>query len=343
MKRRLLALALAVSMILSAFVMPTEVSAKTGAEAATITTATVQFAEITKAYKETYAKMRKEVTPEFGNEWNLLVIAKSGIKNKSNTWLMNKYCTNLATMLKVNGGKLVSKDQDGNPVDAKITDYERVIILLSVLGKNPANFYGYNLLESLADYDAVTGVGINAVIYALLALDAGNSTIPTTKSGTQATRKMYLDYILKAELPDGGFNWGFDDAVDPDLTGMAITALAPYRKFKSVNAAVDRAVSQLSAIQTEEGTFESWGSRNSDSTAWAVIALTTLGRDPHKDAEFTKKGTPVLDALLTFYMGDGQFSWIADNTYNAYSTIESAMALAAYINMVGKKTTLFKK
>ena len=145
---------------------------------------------------------------------------------------MNKYCANLATMLKVNGGKLMNKDQDGNPVEAKITDYERVIIVLSVLGKNPANFYGCNLLEQLADYDAVTGVGINAVIYALLALDAGNSAIPTTKSGTQATRKMYLDYILKAELPDGGFNWGFDDAVDPDLTGMAITALAPYRKFR---------------------------------------------------------------------------------------------------------------
>ena len=77
MKRRLLALALALSMILSAFAMPAaEVSAKTGAGAAVITTAKVQFAEITKAYKETYAKMRKEITPEFGNEWNLLVIAK---------------------------------------------------------------------------------------------------------------------------------------------------------------------------------------------------------------------------------------------------------------------------
>ncbi len=343
MKRRLLALALALSMILSAFAMPAaEVSAKTGAGAAVITEAKVQFAEITKAYKETYAKMRKEITPEFGNEWNLLVIAKSGIKNKNNTWLMNKYCANIATMLKVNG-KLVSKDQDGNPVDAKITDYERVIILLSVLGKNPSNFYGCNLLEQIADYDAVTGVGINAVIYALLALDSGNYVIPATKSGTQATRKMYLDYILKSELKDGGFNWGFDDAVDPDLTGMAITALAPYRQFKAVSAAVDRAVAVLSAIQTDDGTFESWGSKNSDSTAWAVIALTALGRDPHKDAEFTKNGTPVLDALLTFYMGGGQFSWIADNTYNAYSTTESAMALAAYINIVGKKSPIFNK
>ena len=342
MKKRFLALVLALTMIMSAFTMPTSVSAKTGAETATVTEAKVQFSEITKAYKESYIKVRKEITPEYGNEWNMLIVAKSGNKGKSTDWLFNKYSTNLATTLKVNGGKLMNKDQDGKPVDAKITDYERVAIALSAIGKNPTKFYGYNLLEPIADYDAVTGVGINAVIYALLALDSGNYAMPTTKSGKQATKKMYLDYILAAELPNGGFNWGFDDAVDPDLTGMAITALAPYRKFKAVNAAIDRAVNALSEIQTDDGSMESWGSRNADSTAWVVIALTALGFDPHKDARFTKNGTPVLDALLMFYMGNGEFSWITDNTYNAYATTESVMALTAYINFAANRASLFK-
>ncbi len=334
MKRRILALALALSMILSAFAMPTASSAKTGAEVITIETGKVQFSEITKAYKETYVKIRKEIKPEFGNEWNLLTIAKSNNKNKSNTWLMNKYCSNLAATLKANGNKLP---------DGKITDYERVIILLSALGKNPANFYGVNLLEPLADYETVTSVGINAVIYALLALDSGNYTIPKTKTGTQATKKMYLDYILNAELPNGGFNWGYDDAVDPDLTVMAITALAPYRKYDKVSKVIDSAVEALAAIQTDDGSMESWGSRNSDSTAWVVIALTTLGIDPRKDERFIKNETPVLDALMMFYMGEGQFSWVVDDAYNAYSTTECAMALTAYINFLAGRTALFKK
>ena len=46
---------------------------------------------------------------------------------------------------------------------------------------------------------------------------------------------------------------------DPDLTSMALQALAKYREQSSVRPAVDRALVCLSAMQNADGGFSSWG------------------------------------------------------------------------------------
>ena len=94
--------------------------------------------------------------------------------------------------------------------------------------------------------------GINGPIWALIALDSHN--YPTSGD---VTREKLIQAILDAQLPGGGWNLSGNDA-DPDMTAMAIQALAPYYKENdAVKAAVDKALDVLSELQLATGGFGS--------------------------------------------------------------------------------------
>ena len=81
---------------------------------------------------------------------------------------------------------------------------------------------------------------------------------------------------------------------------MAIQSLAPYYdKDEKVKASVDRGLNWLSKPKSDGG-YSSWGSINSESIAQVIVALTSLGIDPHNDPRFVKNGNSVVDALLSF-------------------------------------------
>ncbi len=71
---------------------------------------------------------------------------------------------------------------------------------------------------------------------------------------TQATRQMYIDRILECQLPDGGWSLfggteaaGSGDGVsDPDITGMALQALAKYQDQPAVAEATEEALACMS-------------------------------------------------------------------------------------------------
>ena len=91
------------------------------------------------------------------------------------------------------------------------------------------------------------------------------------------TREKLIETILGAALEDGGWTLSGTKA-DPDMTAMAIQALAPYYKTnETVKAAVDKALEALSALQRNDGGFGSWGTVNSESCAQVIVALTALG------------------------------------------------------------------
>lgn len=73
------------------------------------------------------------------------------------------------------------------------------------------------------------------------------------------------------------------------MTGMAMTALAPYNndKYPDVKAAVERAVEWLSYSQKDDGGYASWGTANSESCDQVVMGLCACGIDPTGD-KFTK-------------------------------------------------------
>ena len=68
---------------------------------------------------------------------------------------------------------------------------------------------------------------------------------------------------------------------------------------------MDKALEALSALQRNDGGFDSWGTVNSESCAQVIVALTALGIDPATDSRFVKNGNTVLDALAGFYVTGG--------------------------------------
>ena len=195
---------------------------------------------------------------------------------------------------------------------------------------------GHNLLKGLDNMDYVQTQGINGPIFTLIALDSHN--YPTMGD---VTREKLIETILGAALEDGGWTLSGTKA-DPDMTAMAIQALAPYYKTnETVKAAVDKALEALSALQRNDGGFGSWGTVNSESCAQVIVALTALGIDPTADSRFVKNDLTVLDALASFYVTGGGFRHTAGGDLDGMATEQGYYALAAYYRFANTQTRLY--
>ncbi len=224
----------------------------------------------------------------------------------------------------------------------KSTENSRVIVALAAIGKDPQNVAGHNLLKGLTDMNYVIKQGINGPIWALIAFDTKKYEIPTATEGqVQVTRDALIQYILDKELANGG--WALSGtAADPDMTSMALQALAPYYNTKlEVKAAIDRALSVLSDIQQPDGGYASWGTTNSESCAQVITALSTLGIDIKKDTRFIKNNRTVYDALMNFYVKDGGFRHTLDGTVNQMATEQAFYSIVSYNRMISGKSSLY--
>ena len=254
-----------------------------------------------------------------GGEWTVLALARGGADTE--TAYFTGYCAALEQTVRENKGVLSER---------KYTEYSRVILALSALGKDARDVAGYDLTLPLGDFEKTKAQGMNGAIYALLALDSRDYPMPqNAAASTQATRQLYVDAILAAQLADGGWSFMGEDA-DPDLTAMALQALAKYREQSSVQLAANRALVCLSAMQNADGGFSSWGSENAESCAQVLLALNALdlGTD---DSRFVKNGHSVLDALLTYQNADGGFCHERSGETNLMASEQAACALASLV------------
>ena len=254
-----------------------------------------------------------------GGEWTVLALARGGADTET-AYFTDYYAALEQTVREANG--VLS--------ERKYTEYSRVILALSALGKDARDVAGFDLTLPLGDYEKTAAQGVNGVIYALLALDSRDYPMPqNAAASTQATRQLYVDAILAAQLANGGWSFMGEDA-DPDLTSMALQALAKYREQSSVRPAVDRALVCLSAMQNADGGFSSWGSENAESCAQVLLALNALGLDTD-DSRFVKNGHSVLDALLTYQNADGGFCHERGGETNLMASEQAVCALASLV------------
>ena len=116
----------------------------------------------------------------------------------------------------------------------KYTEYSRAIIGLTSIGKDPRNVAGYDLTSYLSDFNNVKKQGLNGPIFALIALNTHNyEIVKDDNASVQTTRDMLVDYILDKEISTGG--WALSGSkADPDMTAMALQALAPYKNDEKV-------------------------------------------------------------------------------------------------------------
>lgn len=292
------------------------------------------------AVNKAAAYMVKTVTdPQVGSvggEWAVLGLVRSGY-SVPGAYYQNYYA-NVEKYVEACKGVLHQK---------KYTEYSRVILALTAIGKDPANVAGYNLLTPLGDYDKTVWQGLNGPIWALIALDSGNYAMPQNKdAATQATRQMYIDNILSHQLADGGWSLtgtgGSSEPADPDMTGMALQALAKYTSSADsadVQTAVDKALSCLSGMQDQNVGYASWGTTNSESVVQVLVALCELGLKPD-DSRFVKNGNTLLDNLLSYQQADGSFKHTTDGSGSNQMASEQGLygIVAALRNMDGKNS-----
>ena len=187
----------------------------------------------------------KVKTPSFGTiggEWAVIGLKRGNVSISENYY--DTYYNEICTYLTQHNGILHR---------TKNTEYSRVIIALTAIGKNPSDVEGYNLLLPLSDYSKTLRQGINGPIWALIALDSGNYDIPDNPDAKiKATREAYLEYILSKQTKSGGWSLS-GEGVEADITGMALCALSRYRNNEKVNEAIEKGVAVLSEIQTESG------------------------------------------------------------------------------------------
>jgi len=274
---------------------------------------------------------------DVGGEWAVLGLARSGYAVPEG-YFEGYY------------GKLVAHVQEVQGVlhKRKYTDYSRVIITLSALGKDARDVGGYNLLTPLGDYDKTIWQGLNGPIWALIALDSANYPMPQNpEAKTQATRQMYIDCILAAELDEGGWTLSrrtSADPADPDITGMALQALAKYQDQKAVKEATERALDCMSKKQDENGGYSNmWGAANSESVVQVLVALCELGIG-WDDPRFVKNGKTLLDNLLTFRTAKGGFYHIADGSDgdNQMSAEQGFYGLIACLRYEQRQNSLYR-
>jgi len=236
-----------------------------------------------------------------GGEWAVVALARAGVDDDD--WF-ERYLLSLDAALAGEGGRV-----------ERMTDYARVTLALTALGLDASNYSGHDLtaaLRTFIPHEDRPGYNrtVNADIFALIALDS---------RPFDGDREAYIAAILAAEAPSGG--WGLSTGPTPDITAMAIQALAPYyARDADVRAAIDRALLLLGDQPMPDA----------EGNAQMIVAHTALGRD----------ATHYVEALLTFReVETGAFMRVGDP--NMMATEQVAYALVAHDRFVRGVSRLY--
>lgn len=250
---------------------------------------------------------------------------------------------------------------DGGLSAAKATEWHRIILAVLASGGNPRDIDGIDLVADGTYNRGKTASlgrqGINGWIWGLIALDSKSWEVP---KDAYYTRDDIILQILSVQLENGGFALT-GEAADPDITAMALQALAPYynsetvytlpggtaseeEKKTTVRKAAEAALECLSGLQSEQGDFFSWGTQNSESCSQVIIALCALGIDPLCDERFIKNGVTLWDGLMRYRREDGgflhSFSYDSNNPTSlpdASNSMAGEQALLALCALIRQK------
>lgn len=216
--------------------------------------------------------------------------------------------------------------------EVKYTEYSRVVLALSAIGKDPCDVAGFDLLAPLEDLEKVVRQGPNGAAYALLALSSSDAADETIC-------QEYVQWLLSKEVSGGG--WGLTSgSADGDITAMVLQALAKYRDREDVSQAVDRAVAYLSGLCLS-GKLADRGDCSCESICQLIVALTELGISLD-DERFSLDGKNLEDMLLSYQTEDGGFRHtLQGKESNLMATEQSFYTLVAIDRMEQEKTSLY--
>jgi len=163
---------------------------------------------------------------------------------------------------------------------------------------------------------------------------------------------MYVNEILRRQTSDGGWNLtagvngevGENETGDPDITGMALQALAKYQDDEEVAAATERALKFLSRIQNSDGGFNGNFSKEStlESVVQVLVALVEL-EIPIDDPRFVKGGNTLLNNVLSFQTRDRSFRHtLSSSEGNLMSTEVGLYGLVSAQRQMHERNSLYR-
>ncbi|WP_434164016.1 DUF4430 domain-containing protein [Bacillus thuringiensis] len=207
------------------------------------------------------------------------------------------------------------------------TDLARTIIMMNAMSADPKNVGGHNLVQKLYESDKVNSV--TGYTFALLAFDTKKYEIPVE---SKWNRVALVEALLNNQHTDGGWTYNSsgskDSASSVDVTGMVLSALAPYQERSDVKRAIQKAVAYLYNEQLQNGGFSADGQENSNSTAQAIIGLSLV-----KDVDQNRLHK-AMQNLLSYQLSNGEFKWLpSDQNGNGMATEQALLALLQFKEM----------
>lgn len=263
--------------------------------------------------------------------------------------------------------------EDGGLDRVKATEWHRTALSMLAAGGDPTTLCkdeNGNTINLIADgvynrgnISSLGAQGISGWIWGLIALDSRFYEVP---EDAYYSREDIIKEILSRQLDDGGFALS-GSVSDPDITAMAIQALAPHYndeksytytlpgtkgdKTATVRTVIDEALNRLSSLQLDTGDYRSWGLRNSGSVCQVIVALCSLGINPVEDIRFIKNGNTLWDGLMIYHMPDGgfvnSFAYDEENPSsepdksNSMAGEQALYAIAAMLRLKNGKRALY--
>ena len=228
-----------------------------------------------------------------------------------------------------------------------MTNLDRKIMTLTARGFDCSNLAKYNDGKPFIDakgnkvdnlvqilYNYTGGYTINGPIFALIALDMGNYTIP---ADAVWTRETLLEKILTHKYLSDGFGL--------DMVTMLMQSIGPYMNDPVYGTRV--------TAKLEEGlkiVLESFGDKNpyknpygvqwgdvytSEGSAQIVCAMSAMGVDCHTDPRMSDGTNSALTALLDYAdYQNGYFAHTNTTPKNALATYEGCYATQWYLGFL---------
>jgi len=189
--------------------------------------------------------------------------------------------------------------------ETKATDAERTMLSMTILGEET------NAIAPFIYNNSGLSESSNALAYALIALDASETSIPETAVWS---REKIISQLLTFSAEDGGFGLYDNTTADPDVTAICLQALAPYREIEEVENAVSESVGLLKNSDYPE---------NPATTAQILLALSVLGEV--SEGEFSETVN-----LLETYRNPSGKGYGFNGVENTMTTVQILQAYDAY-------------
>ncbi|PGQ75764.1 DUF4430 domain-containing protein [Bacillus cereus] len=270
----------------------------------------VPSAQLNEAISKTSDKMLQD---GIESDWVAVALSRSG--------------KNVPIEAKLNYVKSVTEKVEKRINRFSATDLARTIIMMNAMSADPKNVGGHNLVQKLYESDKVNSV--TGYAFALLAFDTKKYEIPVE---SKWNRVALVEALLNNQHTDGGWTYNSsgskDSASSVDVTGMVLSALAPYQERSDVKPAIQKAAAYLYNEQLQNGGFSADGQENSNSTAQAIIGLSLV-----KDVDQNRLHK-AMQNLLSYQLSNGEFKWLpSDQNGNGMATEQALLALLQFKEM----------